>query len=51
LEAIHSGPRTVDAFVKVPHPDGEADALGLVIVDEPSVAQSNPQILRMELRE
>ena len=41
----------IDAFIKVPRPDGEMDDLGLVIVDEPSISQSNPQILRMELRE
>lgn len=42
---------TIDAFIKVPRPDGELDDLGLVIIDEPSIAQSNPQVLRMELRE
>jgi intraflagellar transport protein 46 len=42
---------SIDAFIKVPRPDGEADELGLTIVDEPSIKQSNPQILRMELRE
>ncbi|OHS92871.1 intraflagellar transport protein [Tritrichomonas foetus] len=42
---------SIDAFIKVPRPDGEMDDLGLVIVDEPSISQSNPQILRMELRE
>ncbi|OHT06844.1 hypothetical protein TRFO_25095 [Tritrichomonas foetus] len=42
---------TIDAFIKVPRPDGEMDDLGLVILDEPSISQSNPQILRMELRE
>lgn len=41
----------IDAFIKVPRPDGELDDLGLVILDEPSISQSNPQILRMELRE
>jgi intraflagellar transport protein 46 len=41
----------IDAFIKVPRPDGETDDLGLVIVDEPSIAQSNEQVLRMELRE
>ena len=41
----------IDAFIKIPRPDGELDSLGLVIVDEPSIAQSNPQVLRMELRE
>jgi intraflagellar transport protein 46 len=42
---------SIDAFIKVPRPDGDLDDLGLVIVDEPSIAQSNPQVLRMELRE
>jgi intraflagellar transport protein 46 len=41
----------IDAFIKIPRPDGDLDELGLVIVDEPSIAQSNPQVLRMELRE
>ena len=41
----------IDAFIKVPRPDTELDELGLVILDEPSISQSNPQILRMELRE
>jgi intraflagellar transport protein 46 len=41
----------IDAFIKVPRPDGDMDDLGLVILDEPSIAQSNPQVLRMELRE
>jgi intraflagellar transport protein 46 len=42
---------TIDAFIKIPRPDGVFDDLGLVIVDEPSITQSNPQVLRMELRE
>lgn len=41
----------IDAFIKVPRPDSERDDLGLTILDEPSIVQSNPQILRMELRE
>lgn len=41
----------IDAFIKVPRPDGELDDLGLIVVDEPSIAQSNPQVLKMELRE
>lgn len=41
----------IDAFIKVPRPDSELDDLGLVILDEPSISQSNPQILKMELRE
>jgi intraflagellar transport protein 46 len=42
---------TIDAFIKIPRPDGKFDELGLFILDEPSISQSNPQILRMELRE
>lgn len=41
----------IDAFIKVPRPDAEMDDLGLVILDEPSISQSNPQVLKMELRE
>ena len=41
----------IDAFIKVPRPDGEMDDLGLTILDEPSISQSNPQLLKMELRE
>ncbi|KAK8834630.1 Intraflagellar transport protein 46 [Tritrichomonas musculus] len=41
----------IDAFIKVPRPDSEFDDLGLVVLDEPSISQSNPQILKMELRE
>jgi intraflagellar transport protein 46 len=41
---------TIDAFIKIPSPDA-GELLGLTILDEPSIAQSNPQILRMELRE
>ena len=41
----------IDAFIKVPRPDSEFDELGLVVLDEPSISQSNPQILKMELRE
>jgi intraflagellar transport protein 46 len=41
----------IDAFVKVPRPDGEPDSLGLTLIDEPTIGCSNPQILRMQLRE
>jgi intraflagellar transport protein 46 len=41
----------IDAFIKVPRPDGEQDALGLSVLDEPTIGCSNPQILRMQLRE
>lgn len=42
---------SIDAFIKVPRPDSDLDELGLVYLDEPSIAQSNPQVLKMELRE
>ena len=41
----------IDAFIKVPRPDGEQDPLGLLVLDEPTIGCSNPQILRMHLRE
>jgi intraflagellar transport protein 46 len=41
----------IDAFIKVPRPDGEQDPLGLTVLDEPTIGCSNPQILRMQLRE
>lgn len=41
----------IDAFIKVPRPDGEQDPLGLTILDEPTIGCANPQILRMQLRE
>jgi intraflagellar transport protein 46 len=42
---------TIDAFIKVPRPDGEEEQLGLTLLDEPTIGCSNPQILRMQLRE
>lgn len=41
----------IDAFIKIPRPDGQLDHLGLTILDEPSIAQANSQVLKMELRE
>jgi intraflagellar transport protein 46 len=41
----------IDAFIKVPHPNGEQDALGLSVLDEPTIGCSNLQILRTQLRE
>lgn len=41
----------IDAFIKVPRPDAQLDPLGLTILDEPSISQTNSQILKMELRE
>ena len=41
----------IDAFIKVPKPDGEQDPLGLTVLDEPTIGCSSPQILKMRLRE
>lgn len=41
----------IDAFIKVPRPDDEFEPLGLTVLDEPTIGCSNPQVLRMELRE
>uniref|UniRef100_A0A1A8DWX2 Intraflagellar transport protein 46 homolog n=1 Tax=Nothobranchius kadleci TaxID=1051664 RepID=A0A1A8DWX2_NOTKA len=41
----------IDAFLKVPRPDGKPDELGLMVLDEPSVKQSNPQVLSLWLSE
>lgn len=41
----------IDAFIKVPRPDDEFEPLGLTILDEPTIGCSDPQIIRMQLRE
>ncbi|OHT00258.1 hypothetical protein TRFO_33081 [Tritrichomonas foetus] len=41
----------IDAFIKIPRPDAQLDDLGLVVLDEPSIGQMDPQIFKMELRE
>lgn len=41
----------IDAFLKVPRPDGKADSLGLLVLDEPSVKQSDPTVLSLWLSE
>ncbi|KAM9701244.1 LOW QUALITY PROTEIN: intraflagellar transport protein 46 homolog, partial [Menidia menidia] len=41
----------IDAFLKVPRPDGKADHLGLLVLDEPSVKQSDPTVLTLWLSE
>ncbi|XP_070785550.1 intraflagellar transport protein 46 homolog isoform X2 [Enoplosus armatus] len=41
----------IDAFLKVPRPDGKADNLGLLVLDEPSVKQSDPTVLSLWLSE
>ncbi|KPI86152.1 hypothetical protein ABL78_4774 [Leptomonas seymouri] len=39
----------LDPFVKIPRPDGKQDGLGLYIVDEPTIPQSNPAVVLLEL--
>lgn len=41
----------IDAFLKVPRPDGKTDGLGLLVLDEPSVKQSDPTVLSLWLSE
>jgi intraflagellar transport protein 46 len=40
----------IDAFIKVPKPDGKPDDLGLVVVDEPAAEQSDPTVLELQMR-
>jgi len=42
---------SIDAFIKIPRPDEETEQLGLVILDEPTIGCSDPQIMKMQLRE
>lgn len=41
----------IDAFLKVPRPDGKPDDLGLLVLDEPSVKQSDPTVMSLWLSE
>ncbi|XP_052639747.1 intraflagellar transport protein 46 homolog isoform X1 [Harpia harpyja] len=41
----------IDAFLKVPRPDGKTDNLGLLVLDEPSTKQSDPTVLSLWLTE
>lgn len=41
----------IDAFIKVPRPDDEVEPLGLTVLDEPTIGCSDPQIIKMQLRE
>ncbi|XP_005988205.1 intraflagellar transport protein 46 homolog isoform X2 [Latimeria chalumnae] len=41
----------IDAFLKVPRPDGKPDNLGLLVVDEPCIKQSDPTVLSLWLSE
>ena len=40
----------IDAFLKVPRPDNKPVSLGLTILDEPNVKQSDPTVLDLLLR-
>ncbi|KXS18107.1 hypothetical protein M427DRAFT_29854 [Gonapodya prolifera JEL478] len=40
----------IDAFVKIPRPDGKPDTLGLTVLDEPAAKQSDPHVLSLQLR-
>ncbi|KAF4150248.1 Intraflagellar transport complex B protein 46 C terminal [Phytophthora infestans] len=40
----------MDAFLKVPRPDGQPDQLGLKMLDEPSLTQSDATVLDLQLR-
>ena len=40
----------LDAFIKVPRPDGEDDRVGTLALDEPAAHQSDRTILEMQLR-
>eukprot|EP00953_Heterococcus_sp_UTEX-ZZ885_P035395 18278-Heterococcus_DN1.PRE.4 len=40
----------MDAFVKVPRPDGQADGLGFKVLDEPTANQSDATVLELQLR-
>lgn len=40
----------MDAFIKVPSPDGARDELGLKVLDEPSAQQSDSTVLELQLR-
>jgi hypothetical protein len=44
------GDRSIDAFIKCRRRDGGLDDPGHVVAGEPLMAQSNPHVLRMELR-
>lgn len=40
----------VDAFLKIPRPDGKKDGLGLTKLDEPCLNPSDPTVLDLQLR-
>ncbi|XP_043514905.1 intraflagellar transport protein 46 homolog isoform X1 [Frieseomelitta varia] len=40
----------IDAFIKIPRPDGVEDKVGLTVLDEPCTNQSDPAVLHLQLR-
>ena len=40
----------IDAFLKIDRPDGRNEILGLNVLDEPSLHQSDPSVLDLRLR-
>lgn len=40
----------IDAFIKIPKPDGSTDEVGLIVLDEPCANQSDPAVLHLQLR-
>lgn len=40
----------IDAFLKVPRPDGQPNDLGLKLLDEPASVQSDPTVLDLQMR-
>ncbi|EFO64806.1 IFT complex B protein, dyf-6 [Giardia lamblia P15] len=41
----------VDPFIKVPRPDNKVEALGLVVLDDPCINQSDPTVLGLQLKD
>uniref|UniRef100_A0A7S3D4V8 Intraflagellar transport protein 46 homolog n=1 Tax=Palpitomonas bilix TaxID=652834 RepID=A0A7S3D4V8_9EUKA len=40
----------IDAFIKLPRPDGKPDNLGLTVLDEPAAKQSDATVIEMKVR-
>ncbi|XP_058795015.1 intraflagellar transport protein 46 homolog isoform X2 [Phymastichus coffea] len=40
----------IDAFLKIPRPDGLTEKAGLTVLDEPAAEQSEPAVLQLQLR-
>ena len=40
----------IDAFIKIPRPDGIDDGVGLLVLDEPASVQTDPGALELKLQ-